>query len=75
MDKFPSFVQLDWDTRGGLYFVGNTGTRVTAADNVGMTTLTDQVARRFAGIELRYTDLRLIASLTLSEPIPERGVV
>ncbi len=46
---FRAFVQLDWDTRGGLYFVGNTGTRVTVADNVGMTTLTDQVARRFSG--------------------------
>ena len=60
MDKVcRAFVQLDCDTRGGLYFVGNTGTRVTVADNVGMTTLTDQVARRFSGNRISLHGLTL----------------
>ena len=50
MDKVcRAFFQSDWDPSGGLYFFGNTGTRVTVADNVGMTPLTDDVAHRFSG--------------------------
>ncbi len=50
MDKVcRAFFRSDWDTRGGLYFFGHTGTRVTVADHVEMAPLTDDAALLFSG--------------------------
>ena len=59
MDKVCRTIQSDWDERGGLYFFGTTGGRVTVADNLGMTPLTDDIARRFSGNRISLHGLTL----------------
>jgi hypothetical protein len=44
-----AFFDLNWETRGGLYFKGNVGTRVTVQDQIEMSPLLLDSEARFCG--------------------------